>query len=299
MRLTVLGAGPAYTDRAGASGACYLVSEGDTHLLLDLGQGSFSRIFPSLRPTDLTCVVVSHLHPDHYIDLVPMRHYLRYEFDPARRLRVLGPSGLAGRLDALHDQPGFTAQALDTETLGEHPRQLGALTVRATRVAHTDESYAIRVAAGDGPGLVYSGDCGRPDDIAPLMQPGDTLLAEVSFGPGPVPPGVLHLDGPAVGRLAAATGAGSVLLTHLQMGHDPGATLAATRASFEGPVAFVWPGTRIDLQPPDGAGPGIRRGRGTDGSAPRPGSPSGTATRVVMTNGAHPGWCAPFGSRGP
>ena len=45
MRLTVLGAGPAYTDREGASGACYLVSLGSTHLLLDLGQGSFPRIF--------------------------------------------------------------------------------------------------------------------------------------------------------------------------------------------------------------------------------------------------------------
>jgi ribonuclease BN (tRNA processing enzyme) len=64
MRLTVLGAGPAYTDRQGASGACYLVSEGTTHVLLDLGQGSFPRIFPHVAPPDLAAVVVTHLHPD-------------------------------------------------------------------------------------------------------------------------------------------------------------------------------------------------------------------------------------------
>ena len=247
MRLTVLGAGPAYTDRGDASGACYLVSAGDTHVLLDLGQGSFTRIFRHIHPTDLAAVLVSHLHPDHFIDLVPMRHYLRYEFEPPRRLRVLGPAALGARLDALHAEPGFTAQALDAEQLGEEPRSIGAVTVQGHLVAHTDESYAIRIAAGDGPGLVYSGDCGRAEDLAPLVRPGDTLLAEVSFGPGPVPPGVLHLDGPAVGRLAAATGADRVLLTHLQMGFDAQDTIASARAEFAGPVEFVWPGTRVDL----------------------------------------------------
>lgn len=247
MRLTVLGAGPAYTDRPGATGACYLVSEGDTHLLLDLGQGSFTRVFPSMPPTDLAAVVVSHLHPDHFIDLVAMRHYLRYEFDPPRRMRVLGPGALADRLDALHAEPGFTAEALDVEVLGEAVRRIGALSLEGRLVAHTDESYGIRVAGDDGPGLVYSGDCGRADDLAPLVRPGDSLLAEVSFGAGPVPVGVLHLDGPAVGRLAASTGAGRVLLTHLLGGHDPSAAIASVRTLFDGPVEMVWPGSRIEL----------------------------------------------------
>ena len=68
---------------------------------------------------------------------------------------------------------------------------------------------------------MYSGDCGRAEDLRPLIRPGDALLTEVSFGPGPVPPDVLHLDGPAVGQLAASTGVGRVLLTHLQMGLTP------------------------------------------------------------------------------
>lgn len=247
MRLTVLGAGPAYTDRAGATGACYLVSEGATHLLLDLGQGSFTRIFPHVAPQDLAAVVVSHLHPDHFIDLVPMRHYLRYELQAPGRVRVLGPAGLGDRLDALHAEAGFTAAALDVERLGDAPVQLGELRLEARLVAHTEESYAVRVESADGHGLVYSGDCGRAGDVAPLVRPGDTILAEVSFGPGPVPADVLHLDGPAVGRLAAGTGAARVLLTHLLMGHDPAATVASVRGVYDGPVGLVWPGSRFDL----------------------------------------------------
>lgn len=248
MRLTVLGAGPAYTDRPGATGACYLVSHGDTHLLLDLGQGSLPRVFGAVQPAALAAVVVSHLHPDHFVDLVALRHYLRYEFEPPRRMRVLGPRALPDRLDALHAQPGFSAEALDTEQLGAVERRIGLLVVRAALVHHTDESYGIRVTPADGgPSLVYSGDCGRAADLAPLLAPGDALLAEASFGPGPTPEGVAHLDGPAVGRFAVEAGAGRVLLTHLQMTFDPGETVASVRdAGYAGPVELVWPGTVID-----------------------------------------------------
>ena len=134
MRLTVLGAGPAYTDREGASGAAYLVSEGSTRILLDLGHGSFQRIFREAQPEDVTAVVVSHLHPDHFIDLVPLRHYLRYHLVPPRRVRVLGPGALAARLDALHDDRSFTAGALDTEAIGEGTHRIGDLVVRAGSV---------------------------------------------------------------------------------------------------------------------------------------------------------------------
>jgi ribonuclease BN (tRNA processing enzyme) len=247
VRLSVLGAGPAYTDRQDAAGAAYLVTEAGTSLLLDLGQGAFPRIFRYLDPAALDAVVVSHLHPDHFIDLVPLRHYLRYEFRPPRRARIIGPRELQSRLDALHAEPGFTGEALDCETFEPGHLQVGALSVEARLVTHTDESYAVRVAAGDGPGLVYSGDCGNASDLAPITQPGDTLLVEVAFGPGPVPPGVLHLDGPAVGDLAAATRPGRVLLTHVLSGQDVGATIDSVRARWDGPVDFVWPGTQLDL----------------------------------------------------
>jgi ribonuclease BN (tRNA processing enzyme) len=247
VELTVLGAGPAYTDRPGATGAAYLVRSGATAIVLDLGQGSFTRLAGAIEPSRLDAVVVSHLHPDHFIDLVPLRHYLQFEFAPSRRVRVLGPSGLADRMDALHATPGFSAATLDCEELSG-PVEIGELSVEPRLVHHTDESYGFRVASrGGGPGLVYSGDCGRAADLAPLIRPGDALLSEVSFGPGPVAEGALHLDGPAVGRLAAATGAGRVLLTHLQMGFDVTATIESVRARFTGPVMLVEPGANLAL----------------------------------------------------
>jgi ribonuclease BN (tRNA processing enzyme) len=248
VELIVLGAGPAYTNRPGATGAAYLVRTTDAAVVLDLGQGSFTRLAGEIDPSGLDAVFISHLHPDHFIDLVPLRHYLRFEFAPPRRVRVLGPARLAERIDALHGTPGFSGASLDCAILDGTPVRIGDLTVEPARVTHTDESYAFRVStAGGGPGLVYSGDCGRAADLAPLVRPGDALLSEVSFGAGPVPEGALHLDGPAVGRLAAVAGAGRVLLTHLQMGFGETATIESVRERFAGPVMLVEPGTRLEI----------------------------------------------------
>ena len=247
MELVVLGAGPAYTNRPGGAGAAYLLRHDAQSIVLDLGQGVFPRLAGELDPADLLAVVVSHLHPDHFIDLVPLRHYLYYECRPARRVTVHAPAALETRLDALMGEPGFAGASLDIRALAAGSRSIGPFAVEAAIVTHTDESYGFRVAAGVGPGLVYSGDCGRADDLLGLTRPGDTLLCEVSFGPGPVPAGALHLDAPAVARLASQSRAGRVLLTHLQMGFDPAETERTVRAGFDGDVRFVWPGDRLTV----------------------------------------------------
>jgi ribonuclease BN (tRNA processing enzyme) len=265
LRLRVLGAGPAYTNRPGSSGAAYLVQTAATSVLLDLGQGSFPRLAAAVEPSTLDAVVVTHLHPDHFIDLVPLRHYLAFQFRPPRRLRVIGPDALRDRIDALHAQPGFAATTLDFAPFpGRESRvAIGDLELIAAPVAHTPESHALRIAAVDrkprsgsgsgfgphsiGRGLVYSGDCGRAEDLDPLIQPGDALLVEVSFGVGPVPPGAMHLDAGAIAGLVQRTNPGLVLLTHLQMGFDADDAVAAVQRTTTVQVRLVEPGDDIEL----------------------------------------------------
>jgi ribonuclease BN (tRNA processing enzyme) len=247
LTLDVVGAGPAFTDRPGATGAAYLVRFRETAILLDLGQGSFPRLASLLDPGTLDAVVVSHLHPDHFIDLVALRHFLRWGPVHGRRVRVMGSSGLGDRLDALHAEPGFSAAALDIEALQPGQQMIGSLILQAALVTHTAESYGFRAAPPGEPGLVYSGDCGRAGDLEVVIQSGDELLCEVSFGPGPVPPGVAHLDGPAVGAVARKTGIRRVLLTHLLMPFDPDETIASVRTNFDGQVELVSPGDRFSI----------------------------------------------------
>ncbi len=248
MELTVLGAGPAYSNRPGALGSGYLLEAAGAALALDLGQGTFTELAIAVEPSRLAGVVVSHLHPDHFIDLVPLRHYLRYERRPPGRITVVAPAGLATRLDALHDEPGFTAAALDVRDLVPGRSAVGPFRIEAARVTHTADSYAVRVtAAPGGPGLVYSGDCGRVGDLVPLVRPGDTLLVEVSFGTSPVPAGAWHLNADDVLELVQLVEPGRILLTHIQMGFDPAAVLERVRSAYGGPVRFVTRGERLSL----------------------------------------------------
>jgi ribonuclease BN (tRNA processing enzyme) len=265
MHLTVIGAGPAYTDRRGSVGASYLIRAEGGALLLDLGQGAFPNLFASIHPAALDGIVVTHLHPDHFVDLVPLRHYLKFEFETPRPVAVVAPAALSARLDGLHGVEGWAGQPLDISTLTEGVRGIGPFDVEARHVTHSADSYAVRVSVARGsgagsasdvgtdagtatsPSLVYSGDCGRAEDLVPLIRPGDTLLAEASFGAGPMPVADLHLTSADAARAAAAGGAASLLLTHIQMGHSRADALAAAEAVFGGPIRFAAEGDEFDI----------------------------------------------------
>ena len=77
MRLTVLGKSPSWQD---AGGACsgYLVQDGDTRVLVDCGNGVFGKLRQRIDYVDVDAVVISHLHADHFLDLVPYSYALTY-----------------------------------------------------------------------------------------------------------------------------------------------------------------------------------------------------------------------------
>src|SRR5688500_5362311 len=77
MRVTVLGKSPSWQD---ANGACsgYLVQEGATSLLLDCGNGVFGKLRGQLDYVSVDAVVLTHLHADHFLDLVPFSYALTY-----------------------------------------------------------------------------------------------------------------------------------------------------------------------------------------------------------------------------
>jgi ribonuclease BN (tRNA processing enzyme) len=76
VRLTVLGKSPSWQD---ADGACsgYLIEEDGTTVLLDCGNGVFSKLRRFRDYTKVDAVVISHLHSDHFLDLVPFSRMRR------------------------------------------------------------------------------------------------------------------------------------------------------------------------------------------------------------------------------
>src|ERR671925_1144885 len=77
MRLTILGKSPAWQD---AGGACsgYLLEEEGTAVVVDCGNGVFGKLRQRIDYVDVDAVVISHLHADHFLDLVPYSYALTY-----------------------------------------------------------------------------------------------------------------------------------------------------------------------------------------------------------------------------
>jgi ribonuclease BN (tRNA processing enzyme) len=244
LRLTVVGPGPAYTRRRGRTSSCYVVEGGGTCIVLDIGHGSFALLGARMEPRSIDAIFISHLHADHHIDLVPMRHYLKYAESTEGRVPLVAPAGIRERYDVLNGIAGFLDD-LPGPALTAGLHQVGALTIEARRVTHTDDSFGFRVSMGDGPGLVYSGDCGRTDDLVDLVHPGDTLLSEAAWGAIASVEAAWHLTAEQAAGVAREGRARHLILTHVLDEGRPQASLHIARRAFDGPVELAAPGMEV------------------------------------------------------
>ncbi len=247
MKLTIVGSAAAYTSRPGRASSCYLVEDAETALILDMGQGAFSELWRYGEPDRVAAVVISHLHADHCVDLIPLRHFLKFE----RQIRgplLYGPPELRARFgDFQADPESFSDFA--GGGLNEGSFIVGGLSIEARRVTHLPDSFAFRVTPTDqtGPGLVYSGDCGEWRDLVPLIREGDTLLSEAFFGSGSAVEAP-HLNAAQAAQAATTGRAAGLVLTHIRDGLDESAAHTAAREVFTGDVQIAQPGMTLDIR---------------------------------------------------
>ena len=190
MKLTVVGCSGSFPS---AESACssYLVEADGYRLLLDMGNGALGELQRHIGLYDLDAIAISHLHPDHCIDMCGyfVARYYRHEGGRCARVPVHGPPGTEQRLTVAYgDTPDDSAMSevfgfRDLTSGGEFT--LGPFDIRTEEVAHPVESYAFRVTHRDsGRVLVYSGDTGPCPSLTELARDADLFLCEASFTDG-------------------------------------------------------------------------------------------------------------------
>ena len=185
LRLTVLGNSTAVPHPASAA-AGYLVTWGDTSLLLDAGQGVIRSLQDLMDPHDLSAVVVGHMHADHSLDLVGLRYLYPWGELAVDPLPVHLPPGGRDRLDALatgiSERVGFFDDAYAaTEYDPSEPLVIGPLTIRFNAGRHYVPAWGLSVESPDGARLVYTGDTGPSDPIVEFARDADLLLIEAAL----------------------------------------------------------------------------------------------------------------------
>jgi len=250
MRLTIVGCSGSFAGPNSPASSYLLRAEQEgreVNLLLDLGSGALGALQRHIDPADLDAVMVSHLHPDHCVDLLGL--YVSRKYQPSGPLDdplpVYGPKDTAERMERAYHGLEDGGMNKEFDFLGLTDQEavtVGPFTVTPFRVNHPVETYGFRVEAG-GRVLAYSGDTDSCEALTPLFTGADLVLADSAFVDGRDSARDIHLSGSRAAQAAVdAGGVSRLMLTHLPSWNDP----AVCRAQ----AAAVWPG-EVELARPD------------------------------------------------
>lgn len=227
----------------------YLLQDQGFSLLVDAGSGAIGELQRQLDLFAVDAVLLSHLHADHFLDLVSYTYARRY--DPAGAhpvLPVYGPEGTCQRLS----QAGGWCETDGLEKVYEFKdvhagtTEIGPFRVDLARMNHPVLCHAARFTSR-GSSLTYSADTGVSPELVDLARGTDVALFEASWYAGDVNPPGIHLTACESGEHAALAGVGRLLLTHVTPWGDRGRTLEEAGESFAGDLEVVSRGAGYDI----------------------------------------------------
>jgi ribonuclease BN (tRNA processing enzyme) len=259
VRVTVLGKSPSWQD---AGGACsgYLIEDDECSLLLDCGNGVFSKLRRYRDYVTLDAIVVSHLHADHFLDLIPFAYALTYAprqqpvpvdrwpgtDRPARPLLYapLGAKETFRRIVGAWGNEDLIEKAFELhEYDGMEPIEVGSLRVRFHAVPHFLTTHAIDIASLNGGGrFTFGADCRPTQELITFAEGTDLLMVEATL-PRPERGGVRgHLTPAEAGEHGRKAHARKLVITHISDELDElWAKQEASRA-YGGPVEVAQEG---------------------------------------------------------
>lgn len=255
MRMTILG-GSAASPNTGMGCSGLLLQTGQTQVVLDLGPGTLQELRKHADFRTLDAVIISHMHVDHVLDLLALRHALAYNpiSPPAPVLVWLPPGGAAflaeaaAPFDACDEPRRFAATVDVAEYDPSQSLQIGDLVVTFAPAVHYIPAWAMRVQSEGSSDLGYTGDTGPTADLAGFFAGVGVLVAEATLlDPGNAPIAERgSLTAAEAGELATAAGAGTLILTHMWEERDFAVCRKRAAATFAGRIMLASPGLTLD-----------------------------------------------------
>lgn len=254
MELVVLGSS-ASCPAAGDACSGYLVRQGATQLLVDCGSGVLGKLFQHTRIEDVTAILISHFHPDHFLDLVTLRYGLRYGQAGAPKPRLLLPPAGIGYLRQVGmalrgTQDYFTGNYEVEEYNPAASLRLGDLTVDFERTAHDIPTWSM---AFEGEGrLVYSSDTSPCPALEDFATAADLFLCESTYPADP--DGITtynHLRSVEAAAMAQRANVGRLVLTHFWAGFPRERFGREAEQVLGKPVELAASGRSFDVFPSD------------------------------------------------
>ena len=214
----------------------FLIKYQDNNLLLDCGNG-VTRLLDMNNDLKNLTIIISHLHPDHYGDLISLLQgiyvyrklgYIKsniklYIPDCDEEIEKEYFQGADGWWDSTSRRVKILdyrliekyAEIAGVKFIGysDIKTTIGDMSISSLNVPHQVKSYAIKVKTPDGT-VVYSSDTGTNNELRRFANNADLFICESTFLKGQYRETDNHLYAYEAAQIAKDAKVGILLLTH-------------------------------------------------------------------------------------
>ncbi len=237
MKLTVLGASGTWPNPDTATSG-YLVQQDGFNLWMDAGTGTLANLQHHIDLAKIDAIVISHEHPDHFVDLYPCFYAWHYGELGRPGLPVFVPLDFTQKLAdvvSIDSQVVMRTAFAFTEVAPGEAFDVGPFRIKTEPMAHLGlPALGFRVQS-DGLVLAYTGDTGPTHHVEDLARNADLMLTEATWQDRDdlLP---FHLSSRQAAIHAREAGVSELVLTHIwpTLDHDVSKTQAAEE--FDGPI---------------------------------------------------------------
>ncbi len=248
MKLIVLGSGTCVPSLKRNAPGYYLEAEG-CRILVDCGSGTLLQLEKAGRSyRDIDAVFITHKHPDHFADLMPLVHALLAtpKFNRKSDLYIISPQGFKEYYEAsvasvLGHPKEFSIRTVEIQDkLG-----FGPFNIITAKTIHSKDSIAYRFECKDK-SIVFTGDADYDQGVIALAKDADLLIADCSFPDSVKAKG--HLSAKECGMVAARAGAKKLVLSHLYPADSPDTDrIMESRENYNGEIVLAEDLMTIDI----------------------------------------------------
>ncbi|NIP38420.1 MAG: MBL fold metallo-hydrolase [Candidatus Dadabacteria bacterium] len=216
MKIIILGSGTCIPNKnRGSSG--YYIETSDNKILFDCGSGTTWKLEKTgISYTEISHIFISHIHPDHTADLIPLLFANKYPYNRkrTRKLQLWGPERFKDFYRSLNDiyNNWINPDLLEVNEIHESRIEFSDFVLSSAPGLHSIDSLIYKIES-NGRSVVYSGDTDYCEQIVSISKNADLLIAECSLTDDRKVKG--HMTPKDIIRIAREATPKKVILTHL------------------------------------------------------------------------------------
>ncbi len=248
MELIVLGASGTWPNADTATSG-YLVQHDGFNLWMDAGTGTLANLQRYIALPDIHAILISHEHPDHFVDLYPCFYAWHYGGLGEPGLPVYVPTDFTQKLAdlvSIDSQVVMRTAFSFREVAPGEGFEVGPFRVKTEAMAHLGlPALGFRLES-DGQVLAYTGDTGPTHHVDELARGADLFLAEATWQDRDdlLP---FHMSSRQAAIHAKHADVGSLVLTHIWPSLDRRVSIAQATEEYGGPIDAAVEGARFGV----------------------------------------------------